>query len=122
MLIDISRLQEKLQDKLLDIPVETSEIPVLIQQIHANIAAMVYCAQKIEWAIKEVVYTPSFSLTDAHMILADQVAGIHISQCLDELCDDPRLGEIVDVSVDVAIKPGNKLYLSVLPIYDSSGV
>ena len=117
MLLDIASLQDKILKKYEDQDVELSEIPVIMQRMYENIAALTYFAQKVEGEIKEKVFTPDLSMEQANYILSDKITGVKISECLDVLCQEPRLDTIIDVSVDVTITSDNDLNLIITPIH-----
>jgi len=118
MLLDISSLQDKILKRYEAQDVDMHEIPVILQKTCENIAVLAYCAQKIENEIKDKVYAPNVSLAQARYILSDHVAGVRISECLDNLCQNPHLDAIIDVSTEVTITPENDLLLIVAPIFN----
>lgn len=117
MLLDISSLQDKILKRYEEIDIETHEVPVILQKMYENIAALTYFAQKIEGEIKNQVYTPGISMDKAQYILSDSISGAKISECLDELCLDTNLDTIIDISVNVTVGTGDDLALVVVPIY-----
>jgi len=119
MLLDISSLQDKVLQKYQQEDVDLNDIPVILQKTYENIAALAYFAQKLESEIKEKVYVPEMPFEKARYILSDKVAGIRISECLDELCQHPALDAIIDVSVDVTITSDDDIKLLVVPILEN---
>ena len=117
MLLDISSLQDKILKRYEDKDVGLHEIPVIMQKMYENIAALAYFAQKVESEIKEKIFTPDFSLDQIKYILSDKITGVKISECLDVLCQEPHLDTIVDISADITITSDNNIKLIITPIH-----
>ena len=52
MLIDVMDLQDKIQDSMLEQKIPESELERAIDMVHEKVAVLIYCAQRIEHAIK----------------------------------------------------------------------
>ena len=116
MLVDISDLQDKLLEKHEDSDVPLSEVPIILQKTYETVAVLLYCAQRIEHEIREFLMTPDFVEIDVRRMLSDEVAGKKVLESIDELCNDPLVEKLIDVSVSIGLSD-QELMLKVLPIY-----
>lgn len=122
MLIDISRIQDQLLAKYENPDLTVNDIHNIIQHTYENVAALTYCAQKIEHEIREQVMSPDFPFDVAQQVLSSSTTQDKIWECLDELCHDNNIDNIVDVSVDVKITDKQTLRLTVVPIYSEAHI
>jgi len=119
MLVNISQLQDKLLAKYEDLDLALCEVPLVLQKTYETVAVLLYCAQRIEYEIRDYIMAPEFISLDVQYLLSDEVAGKKVLESLDELCNDAHIDKLVDVSVNVGFSKED-LTLEILPIYSDN--